>query len=86
MCAVEDVNAFPYESITNIIGLKVIPGKEKNIREYSAHFHEITHIFKAFGCFDVIFFLSIEEEALSLFIKKIEQIEGVLEVHIMKLI
>jgi len=73
-----------YKDVSFILGLKVLPGKENEIRGESGKFPEIFKSFKSLGQFDVILLIKDAGDMKSL-IKKIKSIKNVLEVFFIEL-
>jgi len=74
-----------YKNITYILGLKVIPSKENEIREKAEELPEISKSFKALGQFDVILMVKGSKDIKSL-TKQVRAIDNVLDVFLIELV
>jgi len=77
-------NDIDYNDVSFILGLKVKPGKENNVRSAVKDTPNILKSFKALGQFDVILLIGNEEDAPGL-MKKMGEIENVLNVFFIDL-
>ncbi|HPR40959.1 MAG TPA: hypothetical protein PK718_00215 [Candidatus Methanofastidiosa archaeon] len=79
-----DEGEMGYKDVSYILGLKVIPGKENDIREKIEKIPGVFKSFKALGQFDVILMAKDLKEAKSV-MKKVKNIENVLDVFFIEL-
>lgn len=72
-------NDIDYDEVSYILGLKVKPGKENDVRSLVQDMPNIMKSFKALGQFDVILLIGDEKDSSGL-MKKLGEIENVLNV------